>query len=468
MADLKARNLDGEAIILPVADIETLAGSLSGDLVAAGHPDYETARRIWNATVQKKPALIARCRDAADVEASVNFAREHSLLLSVRGGGHNVAGNALCDGGLTIDLSFMTAVEVDPENKLAIAEGGATWRDYDAATQAHGLASTGGLISSTGVGGLTLGGGIGWLKSVCGLSCDNLVAVDLVTADGNLRHVTATSEPDLFWALRGGGGNFGVATAFTFALHEIGPTVTGGLIVHPFEAAREVFAFYREFVDAGVPDTLSTTAGLIHGPDGSPVVAMGGAHFGSTAQAEIDLAPMRAFGAPLADGIAPMEYTALQQMLDGAFPYDSQNYWKGGTLPALTPEVVEVMIEHYAKVPSTGTAVVLEQFGGAMSRIAEDATAFAHRDIAFGLLILGIWPDAADNDANVAWVRGLHDALEPHSGGGVYVNYLDREEGTARIRAAYGDAKYERLAELKTRYDSGNLFRLNQNIPPAG
>jgi FAD/FMN-containing dehydrogenase len=467
MADLKARNLAGEAITLPTADIETLAGSLAGDLLAAGHPDYDAARRIWNAMVQKKPALIARCRDAADVSASVNFAREHALLLSVRGGGHNVAGNALCDGGLTIDLSFMTAVEVDPENKLAIVEGGATWRDYDAATQAHGLASTGGLISSTGVGGLTLGGGIGWLKSVCGLSCDNLVAVDLVTADGNLRHVTATSEPDLFWALRGGGGNFGVATAFTFALHEIGPTVTGGLIVHPFEAAREVFDFYREFVATGVPDTLSTTAGFIHGPDGSPVVAMGGAHFGSAAQAEIDLGPMRAFGTPLADGIGPMDYTALQQMLDGAFPYDSQNYWKGGTLPALTPEVIEVMIEHYAKVPSTGTAVVLEQFGGAMCRVPEDATAFAHRDMAFGLLILGIWPDAADNDANVAWVRGLHDALEPHSGGGVYVNYLDREEGEARIRAAYGDAKFDRLARLKTRYDPGNLFRLNQNIPPA-
>ena len=468
MTDLKARNLDSEAITLPAAAVETLVQSLAGDLLAPGHPDYDGARRIWNAMVEKKPALIARCRDAADVVASVNFAREHSLLLSVRGGGHNVAGNALCDGGLTIDLSFMRAVEVDPENKLAIVEGGATWRDYDAATQAHGLASTGGLVSATGVGGLTLGGGIGWLKSVCGLACDNLVAVDLVTADGDLRHVTATGEPDLFWALRGGGGNFGVATAFTFALHEIGPRVIGGLIVHPFEAAREVFAFYREFVDAGVHDTLSTTAAFLHGPDGSPVVAMGGAQFGSSAEAEADLASMRGFGTPLADGIGPIEYTALQQMLDGAFPYDSQNYWKGGTLPALVPEAVEVMIEHYAHVPSTGTAVVLEQFGGAMSRVPDDATAFAHRDMAFGLLILGIWPDAADNDANVAWVQGLHDALAPYSGGGVYVNYLDREEGEARIRAAYGDTKFDRLAQLKARYDPGNLFRLNQNIPPAG
>jgi FAD/FMN-containing dehydrogenase len=465
MADMKATGLDGTAIRLPAADIETFAENLAGELLASGHPDYDAARRIWNAMVDKKPALIARCRDAADVEASVNFAREHNLLLSVRGGGHNVAGNALCDGGLTIDLSFMTAVEVDPENKLAIVEGGATWRDYDAATQAHGLASTGGLISTTGVGGLTLGGGIGWLKSVCGLACDNLVAVDLVTADGNLRHVTATSEPDLFWALRGGGGNFGVATAFTFALHEVGPSITGGLIIHPFEAAREMLAFYREFVDNGVPDTLSTTAALLHSPDGNPVVAMGGAHFGSAAEADFEA--MRAFGSPLADGIGPMDYTALQQMLDGGFPYGSQNYWKGGTLPALVPEAVDVLIEHYAKVPSSGTAVVLEQFGGAMSRVPEDASAFAHRDMLFGLLILGIWPDAADNDANIAWVRGLHDALAPYSGGGVYVNYLDREEGEARIRAAYGEAKYARLAQLKTRYDPANLFRLNQNIPPG-
>ncbi len=468
MGDLNAIGLDGATLSLAEADVGALAGSLEGELLREGDGGYDEARRIWNAMVDRRPALIARCAGAADVVAAVKFAAGRNLLLSVRGGGHNVAGNALCDGGLTIDLSPMNQVEVDAQARTARVAGGASWRDYDAATQAHGLASTGGVISSTGVAGLTLGGGIGWLKTRHGLACDNLLAVELVTADGQVRTVSEESDPDLFWALHGGGGNFGVATAFTFQVHPVGPEITGGLIIHPYDAATDMLAFYSEFCAAGVPDDLGTTAAFVHGPDGSPVVAMGAAWFGPPEDAEAALAPMRGFGAPLVDGIGPMAYVDLQQMLDASFPYDIQNYWKGTTLASLTPEAAAVLIEHYARVPSSLTGVVLEQFGGEMARVPDEATAFSHRDMAFGLLILGIWPDAADNDANVNWVRELYTALQPHSPGGVYVNYLDRGEGDVRIKAAYGDVKYARLAKLKARYDPANLFRVNQNIRPAG
>jgi FAD/FMN-containing dehydrogenase len=440
--------------------------TLRSALLRPGDDGYEAARTTWNAMIDKRPALIVRCVGVADVIQAVNFARTHDLLVAVRGGGHNVAGNAVCDGGLVIDLSPMKSIHVDPVRRTARAEPGVTWGEFDHETQAFGLATTGGDIPTIGIAGLTLGGGVGWLMGSYGLSCDNLLSVDVVTADGRLLQASATENPDLFWGVRGGGGNFGVVTSFEYQLHAVGQ-VLGGMVIHPVERARDVLKFYREFTRTA-PDALTSMAVCLTSPEGAPVVALLVCYNGPLAEGEKVLQPLRAFGPPLVDHIGPMAYTALQSMLEAGFPSGLQNYWKSNFLQDLSNDAIAVMVDSFAQMPAPTSALVIEHISGAVSRVGEDATAFTHRQAPYNLVIVGIWPDLADNDTNIRWVRQIWDAMQPFSSGAVYVNFLGQaaDEGAERIKEAYGVAKYERLLALKKQYDPTNLFRLNQNINP--
>ena len=454
----------GASGTLSKAAIEQLARGLSGQLLRPGETGYDAARTIWNAMVDKRPAMIARCAGASDVRRSVDFARDHGLLLSVRGGGHNVAGNAICDGGLMIDLSSMSGIRVDAQQRTVRADGGCTWRDLDRETAAFGLATTGGIIPATGIGGLTLGGGLGWLMRKHGLSCDNLLSADVVLASGQLVTASSTENSELFWGLRGGGGNFGIVTSFQYRLHPV-DQVLGGMVVHPLERARDVLGYLREFTKTA-PDELVCMAVLLTGPDGAKILAVVVCYCGPVAQGERVLDPLRQFGPPAADQIAPMPYVQLQGLLEAGFPPGLQNYWKSNFLRDLSDDAIAVAIEAFQHVPSPSSAIAFEQLGGAMSRVGENDSAFGHRSAPFNFLVVSSWPDPADNSKHIDWTRSLAEAMQPFSAGGVYVNYLGHEtdEGRDRIRAAYGVAKYERLLALKKKYDPGNLFRINQNI----
>lgn len=467
MPNLQVVTRTGRDIALEPAAIDAFKASLRGQLLKQGDEGYEVARTIFNAMIDKKPALIVRCAGVADVMNAVNFARNHNLVLSVRGGGHNVAGNAVCDGGLMIDLSPMKSVRVDPVTHTARAEGGATWRDFDHETQAFGLATTGGFIPSTGVAGLTLGGGVGWLMGKYGLSLDNLLTVDIVIADGRFLHASESENPELFWGVRGGGGNFGVVTSFEFQLHPLGQ-VLGGLVIHPLEKAREALQFFRAFT-ATSPDELRCVAALLTSPEGQPVCGIVVCYAGALEEGERVLKPLREFGPPVADQIGPMPYTVLQGMLEAGFPHGLQNYWKSNFMKELTDEAIDTMLEHFKQAPSPNSAVAIEQVGGAVSRVPKDATAFDPRAMPYNFLIAGMWPNAADNDKGIGWVKAFWEAMQPFSSGAVYVNYLGQEadEGAERIKAAYGAKKYERLVALKHQYDPTNLFRMNQNIKPT-
>jgi FAD/FMN-containing dehydrogenase len=445
----------------PVAE---LAGRLRGDLLQPSDTGYDQARTVWNAMIDRRPALIARCAGTDDVVAAVNFAREQGLLVSVRGGGHNVAGNAVCDDGLMIDLSPMKDIVVDPEARTVRAGGGVLWGEFDAATQAHGLATTGGTVADTGIAGLTLGGGIGYLMRRFGLASDNLISVEIVTADGQVRTASATEQPDLFWALRGGGGNFGVVTNLEYRLHEVGPTVLGGVIIHPFERAREVFQFFREFAPQQ-PDEFMAFVGLLTGEDGKPAVALIVCWSGHLDEGERVLAPLRNFGLPAADLVAPIPYTAVQGMFATAYPPGRRNYWKASFLDELGDEAIDTLIATFRDVPSPLSAAACGHYGGAVGRIGADVTAFSQRDAAFDLNITSEWTDPAGDDANIGWARGLWHAMQPFVREAGYVNYLSAGEQD-RVAAAYGP-HYERLVALKTTYDPDNLFRMNQNIKPA-
>ena len=451
---------------LAAETVEAFRASLRGDLLCPGDSGYDDARRIWNAMIDRRPALIARCAGVADVIQAVNFARERDLLVAVRGGGHNVAGNAVCDDGLMIDLSPMNSVHVDPSARTARAEGGATWGDFDHETQAFGLATTGGLISSTGVAGLTLGGGIGWLMGSYGLSCDNLLSVDIVTAAGNLVKASASENPDLFWGVRGGGGNFGVVTSFEFQLHPVSHLL-GGLAIHALENAREVLQFYRDFTCTAPPE-LVCNAGMLTSPEGAPVVALMVGYNGSPDEGERVLQPLRDFGSPLVVDISVRPYAAQQRMFDEGFPAGQQNYWKSNFVEGLSDDAIDTLIERFAAVPSPTSAMIIEHISGAVAQVGEDDTAYSHRQSPYNLLIVGIWPDPKDTEAHRDWVRDTWDAVQPFSAGRVYVNYLGQtgDEGAERIKEAYSVAKYERLLKLKKEYDPTNLFRLNQNINP--
>ena len=467
MADIGIATTMGRDFMLDVDAIEQFSAELRGGHLLRGDEGYDDARTIYNAMIDKQPALIVRCAGVADVIHAVNFARTNDLVVSVRGGGHNVSGNAITDGGLMIDLSPMKGVRVDPEGKTARAEPGVTWGEFDHETQAFGLATTGGLVSTTGVAGLTLGGGLGWLMGNHGLACDNLISVDVVTADGRFLTASDSHNQDLFWALRGGGGNFGIATSFEFQLHPVGPML-GGILIHPLDKAAETIGFFDDYTRT-CPDELGTFVAFVTSPEGERVMAIFVCYNGAVEEGERVLRPLREFGTPLADMIGPMPYVQVQRMMDEGFPAGRQNYWKSNFLKGLDTEAIEIIVDHVAKAPSPYSAVAIEQFSGAVNRVGKDDTAFNHRDARYNLLIVGIWPDPTAKADNVKWVRDLWDAMEPYSSGGVYVNYLGEEadEGAERIKSAYGPEKYERLVALKNKYDPINLFRLNQNIKPS-
>jgi FAD/FMN-containing dehydrogenase len=438
----------------------------AGDVLLPDSNGYDDARRVHNGMIDKRPGLIARCRGVADVVAAVNLAREEGLEVSIRGGGHNVAGKAVTDGGVMIDLSAMRGIHVDPARRVARAQGGATWADLNRETQLHGLAVTGGVVSTTGIGGLTLGGGLGWTMAKHGLAIDNLLSVEIVLADGRVLTASEDENADLFWAVRGGGGNFGVVTWFEYSLHPVGPTVTAGMIVHPFEAATDLLQLFAGLAP-DLPDELTIFPALVHAPDGSgaPLAAMVLCHVGTQEQAAADLEPILGFGTPLDTPVGPMPYTAANALIDGAFPRGALNYWKASFLSDLTDEVIATMIGQFERCPSPMSALVLEYWTGASTRVAVDATAFAHREPGHNLVIASVWTDPTTSDDNVAWARETYDAVQPHFATRRYVNYLEDEAAEAQIRDAYGP-NYERLAELKAKYDPANLFHLNQNIPP--
>jgi FAD/FMN-containing dehydrogenase len=442
-----------------------LKAQLRGALIRPGDAGYDTARAVWNGMIDRRPAVIVRPDGVEDVIAAVNLARESGLPLAVRGGGHNAAGLAVCDDGIVIDLTSMKAVEVDPVARTARVQGGATWGDLDAATAAHGLATTGGLISSTGVGGLTLGGGLGWLMRRYGLACDNLLSVEVVTADGRLSTASEAENPGLFWGLRGGGGNFGVATSFQFRLHPV-RTVLAGMLVHPIERAGEVLRLYRD-VTANAADALTIFAPVMTTPEGEKVIALIVCYDGAIAEGEIAIERLREFAPALVDTVMPMEYVDLQRMLDEAFPHGLQVYWRAHFLSDLPDAAIDALLERFAGVTSPLTAVIVEPMGGAVSRVSRDATAFDQRNAAYNLAIVARWMDPAEADGHIAWARELWEVLRPYASG-VYVNYLGVGDGAERVRDAYGPAKYARLAALKAAYDPSNLFHLNQNNAPSG
>jgi FAD/FMN-containing dehydrogenase len=444
---------------------DELAGVFNGMLVAPGDAGYDEARAVHNGLVDKRPGLIARCHNVADVRDAVNFGRDSGVEIAVRGGGHNVAGRAVSDGGLMIDLSLMRGVVVDPARRRARAQGGVTWNEYNRATHVYGQATTGGVVSTTGVAGLTLGGGLGWLMGSYGLSIDNLTQVEVVTADGQVRIVDGEHEPDLFWALRGGGGNFGVAASFEFETHPL-DTILGGLVAHPLAAAGEVIDLFRQFTK-DLPDEATVFCGLVHAPDGSgtKLCALPLCHSGDLAQAAADLRPLREFGPPALDVVAPIPYPAVNMMLDDAFPRGALNYWRSGFFTELSDAAVQTMIDAFESVPSTMTGIVIEHFHGEVCRVDPTATAFPHREPGYNLVLTGQWADPADTEANVNWVRETHAALAPYMAPRAYVNYL-ADDDDDRVRGAYG-SNYDRLVEVKRRYDPDNIFRLNHNIDPG-
>ncbi len=448
-----------------------------GELITADHIDYDTARAVWNGAVDRRPRLIARCGGSADVAAAVRFARHHDLEMAVRGGGHNVAGTAVCDDGIVIDLSEMRSVWVDPTARTAAVQGGALWGDVDHETQAHGLATTGGIVSHTGVAGLTLGGGLGWLMRKHGLTVDNLLGAEVVTADGSIVRASADEHPDLFWALRGGGGNFGIVTSFRFALHPIGPTVMAGPVFWAADDTVDLLRFYRDFV-AEVPDDLGTVIrvgtvpplpGIPENLHWRPAIAVACCYAGAVEEGERAVGELRRFGTPLVDLVGLKPYVAHQGAIDETVPHGWHYYWKATSLTGLSDAVISVVADHAYTASSPRSYAVIFHVGGAVARVPDDATAYAGRDVAHNMVIEGVWlPEESGKHAaaETAWARGFLDALDPHRTG-VYVNFLDSDDDTSRVREAYGDRIYRRLAEVKARYDPDNAFHHNKNIPPG-
>jgi len=457
--------------MLSEAALQEFRASLRGQLILPTDPGYDEARKIHNAMVDKRPAMIVRCAGVADVIASVQFARKNSLSTSVRGGGHNVAGICLCDG-LVIDLSSMRGIHVNPAKRTVRVEGGATWQEVNHELQPFGLAAAGGYVGTTGVGGLTLGGGLGWMVRKHGLALDNLVSADIVTADGRLLTASSAENPDLFWAIRGGGGNFGVATSFEFRAHEAG-TVLAGLVLHPASAAAQALRFWREY-ERTAPEEISNGALLFTPPPelplpepirAKPTVGIGGVYVGSLEAAERDLGPLRAFGPPAADIFQPMPYSAAQKMADFLWPRGLHSYWKSSFLKDFSDPVIDAMLAHYAKVPSWHTVIVVEHDGdGALDRVSPDATAFGHRNWPYNLVVTAQWETPGEAQANIAWTHELWAALKPFLADATYINYIG-DEGEQGIQKSYG-SKLERLAALKAEYDPSNFFHINQNIKP--
>jgi FAD/FMN-containing dehydrogenase len=451
---------------LPERAVDAFGRRLSGALLRPGADGYDDARAVWNRLIDRRPALIARCAGVDDVVHAMQFAREHALLVSVRGGGHNVAGSAVCAGGLMIDGSLMKETRVDPERRLLVAAAGLTWGELDRATQPFGLATTGGIVSTTGVAGLTLGGGHGWLMRRHGLTCDNLVAAHLVTADGRRIMASAGEHPDLFWAIRGGGGNFGIVTAFEFRLHPV-TTVLAGLLVFPMSRGRDVLRAYRD-VAGHAADELSLYVVITVWPDGTPVIAVVPCWLGAVDEGERAIAPLRRLPGAIVDDVRPRPYAELQTMFDATNPPGAW-YYKSGYFAAgrtLDDDVVDVLLaQSDFATPTMLSRIVIEQLGGAIARVAPDETAFFHRASSFDLIVIAGGFAREDAPRNIRWARTAWTAMRPFLSGGVYVNYLDADQGADGVRAAYGPV-YDRLAAVKAAYDPGNVFRLNQNIAP--
>ena len=443
----------------------TISATFSGALLAPGDHGYEDARLVHNGLIDKRPALIARCHGTADIVDAVRFARDAGLEISVRGGGHNVAGRAVTEGGLMIDLAEMKGIHVDPVARTVRAQGGVTWAELNRETALHGLAVTGGQVSTTGVAGFTLGGGLGWLMGLHGLIVDNLLSVELVTADGQVLQASGDSHPDLFWALRGGGGNFGVAASFEFRLHQLSE-VTGGLLAYPFDAASDVLGFYREFTQE-TPDELTTHCVLAHAPDGSgmKLAALAVCHAGTAEDAERDLAPVREFREPILDALGRIPYSAVNAMLDAGYPRGALSYWKSSFLSEISDGLIDEAVARFAETPSTMNAILIEQFHGAATRVPVEGTAVANREAGYNLLLPSTWVDPADTEANVTWTRSTYEAFQPWFRDARWLNYFADDDGADAVRVAYGP-NYDRLVEVKRTYDPENAFHLNHNIAP--
>jgi FAD/FMN-containing dehydrogenase len=454
--------------------VDSLRMTFRGPLIGPGDAEYDSARSVWNAMVDKRPAVVARCTGPADVVAAVNFGREHGLPVAVRGGAHSAAGKGTCDDGIVIDLSPMKGIRVDAAAQTVRAQGGVKWGEFDHETQAVGLAAPGGVISTTGIAGLTLGGGFGWLTRRFGLSCDNLLSVDLVTAAGEQLVCSADENADLFWALRGGGGNFGVATSFEYQLHPVGPLILGGLIGWPLEQAPEILAFHREQT-RNAPEELGISAAFVTAPPlpfvpeelvFKPAIAMIMCWSGDIDEGREVIQPWLDLAPPI-QMVDALPYTIMNSLQDDLAPAGRHSYWKSGYLAELTDDAIAAAAGVAAEVPSPFSLAEIVLFGGAVGRVGADDTAFGQRDARFLFNAISMWEDPSVSAANVAWARKFHDVLEPYATEGVYVNFLS-EEGDQRIVEAYGPEKYARLARIKAQYDPDNLFRLNQNIAPAG
>lgn len=457
--------LDRARASLGQTEITALRNKMRGGVLLAGDAGYETARRVWNGNVDRRPALIARCASAADVQHAVSFAAGSGLLVSVRGGGHSAPGYGTNDGGMVIDLSLLKSITVDPIKRTARAEGGVLWREFDEATQAHGLATTGGTVSNTGIAGLTLGGGVGWLMGKHGASVDNLISAEVVTADGELRKANATENPDLFWALRGGGGNFGVVTAFEFRLHPVSQ-VLGGMVLHPLDRATDMLRFYRDFC-ATMPDEAEAFAALLTSPEGVPVAAMVLAYNGPVDEGERVLAPARQFGQPAADLVSLMPYSARQTMLDVPFAeHGLHRYWRSAFTEQISDELIKVAVDGAARFSSPLNSLLFVYLHGAITRVPASETAFGARRPQWDFDAVGQWTEASESATHIAWVKQIWGELEPHLQGCAYINHIADDDQPEKIRASFGE-NYGRLREIKAVYDKANLFRVNSNIPPA-
>jgi FAD/FMN-containing dehydrogenase len=448
---------------LDSAAVANLAQQVSGTVLGPQEVGYDAARAVHNGLIDRRPALIVRCWTTNDVVTALEFARRTGLEVSIRGGGHNVAGRAVTDGGVMIDLAEMKGIAIDPARATAKAEGGVIWAELNDAAAEHGLAVTGGVVSTTGIAGYTLGGGLGWLMAKYGLAADNLLGAELVTAEGDILRVDAASHPDVLWALRGGGGNFGVVTSFTYRLHPL-KTVVGGLIAHPIDAAPDLLRFYRDAV-AGASDDLTVFAGLVHAPDGSgaKLAALVVFHSGDAAEAERDLEPFATWGSPLVVQVGPMPYPVMNTILDAGYPAGALNYWLSSFTRGLPDELIDIAVEQFAAVPSPMSAILLEHFHGAVTRVGVSETAVPHREEGWNLLIPSVWTAPDDTEANIAWTRETFATMQPHFGTGRWLNYLGDDQADDAVRAAYG-SNYDRLREVKRRYDPDNVFHLNHNI----
>ncbi len=473
MRTVQVTTTSGETGFLDEAAVAGFRASLQGEILLAEDEGYDRARAIWNGMIDRRPGMIVRCGEAGDVVHSVNLARYHDILVAVKGGGHNVAGNAVCHGGLVIDLSAMKGIEIDSARREARVAPGCLLGDLDQATQAHGLATPGGIVSTTGVAGLTLGGGFGWLSRKFGLSIDNLISAEVVTADGKTLTASASENPDLFWGIRGGGGNFGVVTSFQFRLHEVGPQVYAGLIVQPFSGARDYMRFHRDFV-AAAPDELSVWLVVRQAPPlpflpasvhGQLVLVIAFLFLGDAPEGERLMKPVSDFGRPLGAHVGIASFAGWQKGFDPLNTPGARNYWKSCNLDDLNDGAIDTVLEYAQQFPSPHCEIFIPHLAGAVSRVPSDATAYGHRETPFLINVHTRWESPADDRRCVSWARALFDATRPYSAGSVYVNFIS-DEGAERVQDAYTQATWERLVDLKTRYDPTNVFRLNQNIKP--